>query len=201
MSDDTESPEEMAEELVDAIDEEVEEEDDGFTKKEREIQTSREQERLKKAQELKKQLRKRQLGILKFRWPAAMLILGGLLAVSTQFLQVMTRDAVVPPEVGFYNFVEAFLRTGGVAFLFPAISGAFMIVLSYFSYRRAKYTWLAIIPALLMLMAGGTVYFLVTFAVTADPSLTDHIYATGVPISMFIVAVINFIAIWLREKE
>lgn len=203
MSDENDSPEEMAEELIDAIDDEVEtdEVDDGLTKKERDIQRSREQERVKKAQELRKQLRKRQLGILKYKWPAAMLILGGVLSISSEFLQVMTRSAAVPAEVGFYNFVEAFLRTGGVIFLFPLIAGAFMIILSYFAYSRPKWTWLALIPALMMAMSGGTVYFLITFAVTADPGLTGEIYATGVPISMFIVAIVGLISIWMREKE
>lgn len=201
MSDDTDRPEEMAEELVDAIDDEADDVADGLTKRERNIQRSREQERMKKAQELKKQLRKRQLGILKYRWPAAMLILGGVLAISSQFLEVMTRDEFVPPEVGFYNFLQAFQRTGGVAFLFPIIAGVFMILLSGFAYSIPKYTWLAVIPALMMLMAGGTVYFLVTFAVTADPDLTGHIYATGVPISMFISGLVALIAIWMREKE
>ncbi len=203
MSDENDSPEEMAEELIDAIDDEAEGEeiDDGLTKREREIQKGRESERIKKAQELRKQLRKRQLGILKYKWPAAMLILGGLLSISSEFLQVMTRNEDVPPEVGFVNFVEAFQRTGGVIFLFPLIAGAFMIVLSYFAYSRPKWTWLALIPALMIAMSGGTVYFLITFAVTADPELTGDIYATGVPISMFIVAIVGLISIWMREKE
>lgn len=203
MVDDKDSPEDMAEELIDAIDEEAEEDhvDDGLTKKEREIQTKRETEREKKARELRKQLRMRQLGILRYKWPALMLILGGLLSISSEFLQVMTRDEFVPPEVGFFNFFEAFFRTGGAIYLFPLIAGAFMIILSYFAYTTPKLTWLAIIPAILMAMSGGTVYFLITFAVTADPTLTDHIYGTGVPISMFIAALIAILAIWMRERE
>ena len=85
--------------------------------------------------------------------------------------------------------------------MFPLVAGAFMIILSYYAYTRPKWTWLALIPALMMLMSGGTVYFLITFAVTVDPTLTDHIYATGVPLSMFIVALVAFIAIWMRERE
>ena len=94
-----------------------------------------------------------------------------------------------------------FDMTGGVIYMFPLVAGIFMIVLSYFSYTTPRTTWLAIIPAILMAMSGGTVYFLITFAVTADPTLTDHIYGTGVPISMFIAALIALLAIWMRERE
>jgi ATP/ADP translocase len=204
MSDENGTSEEMAEELVDALDEGADVEDDvgdGLTQRERHIQSSRERERLKKAQELRKQLRKRQLGILKYKWPAVLLILAGILSISTEFLQIMTRDEAVPTEVGFYNFFEAFQKTLGAIYLFPLIAGGIMIILSYYAYTRPKWTWLALIPALMMLMSGGTVYFLITFAVTADPSLTDHIYATGVPLSMFIAALVAFIAIWMRERE
>jgi hypothetical protein len=197
------TPEDMAEELIDAVDEEADEGhiEDGLTKKEREIQTKRETEREKKARELRKQLRMRQLGILRYRWPALMLILGGLLSITSEFLQVMTRDEFVPPEVGFYNFLEAFTITGGIIYIFPIVAGVFMIILSYFAYTTPKLTWLSIIPAIMMAMSGGTVYFLITFAVTADPTLTDHIYGTGVPISMFIAALIAILAVWMRERE
>jgi hypothetical protein len=203
MVDEDGTPEDMAEELIDAVDEEADEGhiEDGLTKKEREIQTKRETEREKKARELRKQLRMRQLGILRYRWPALMLILGGLLSITSEFLQVMTRDEFVPAEVGFYNFLEAFTKTGGIIYIFPIVAGVFMIILSYFAYTTPKLTWLAIIPAIMMAMSGGTVYFLITFAVTVDPTLTDHIYGTGVPISMFIAALIAILAVWMRERE
>ena len=203
MQEDETSSDDMAEDLIDAIDEYVDEGDegDGLTKKEREIEVSRGSERQRKAQELKKQLRKRQLGMLTYRWPAFVLILGGLLAISTQFLEVMVRQPGVPPEIGFNTFVDAFLLYGGVLFLFPIIAGVFMIVLSYFSYRDPRATWLALIPAALLGMAGGEVYFLVTFAVTADPTLEGLIYASPTPLVMIVAAVISLLAIALKEKE
>jgi hypothetical protein len=203
MDDKKSDSEDMAEDLIDAIDEGVDDNqiDDGLTKKEREIEASREAERQRKAQELKKQLRKRQLGILTYRWSAFVLIIGGLLAITTEFLQVMVRLPGVPPEVGFDTFIEGFLRSGGSIYLFPVIAGAFMIGLSYFAYRNPRATWLALIPAALLGMAGGTVYFLVTFAVTADPSLEGLIYASPTPLSMIIAGIIALLAIALKEKE
>ena len=203
MDEDGANSDEMAEGLIDAVDDEADDKavNDGLTKKEREIEVSRESERQRKAQELRKQLRKRQLGVLTYRWPAITLILGGVLAISTEFLKVMNREAGVPPEVGFDTFPEAFMRTGGVFYLFPLIAGVFMIILSYFSYRNPRYTWLALIPAALMAMAGGTVFFLVTFAVTIDPSLEGLIYASPAVLTMFIAAVIALLAIALKEKE
>ena len=203
MEEDGSSSDDMAEDLIDAIDDYVDEDDegDGLTKKEREIEVSRGSERQRKAQELKKQLRKRQLGMLTYKWPAFVLLLGGFLAISTQFLQVMVREPGVPPEVGFDTYVDAFILSGGVLYLFPAIGGVFMIALSYFSYTNPRATWLALIPAAMLGMAGATVYFLVTFAVTADPTLEGLIYASPTPLSMIIAAVIALFAIALREKE
>ena len=158
MGEDSSNSEDMAEDLIDAIDDVSDEDDvgDGLTKKEREIDVSRESERQRKAQELRKQLRRRQLGILTYRWPAFVLIIGGFLAITTEFLQVMIREPGVPPEVGFNTFTDAL---------------------------------------------GGTVYFLVTFAVTADPTLEGLIYASPAPIAMIIAAVIALLAVALKEKE
>jgi hypothetical protein len=194
----------IAEEIVDAIDEEAgpDESRDGLTKRERQIESKRMSERERKAEELRKQLRKRSLGLLNYRWPAMMLIFSGIMAIMSNFLQVMTRLPGVPPEVGFNTFIDAFfLSGGGVIFLFPIIAGSFMILLSYFSYTNPKATWLAIIPALMLFMAGGTVYYLITFGVTAQPELTGLIYATGVPLSMFIAGGIDLLAVYMREKE
>ena len=204
MDDDSSNSEDMAEDLIDAIDDEADSDsvDDGLTKNEREIEVSRESERQRKAQELKKQLRKRQLGILTYRWPAIVLIFGGLLAISSEFLQVMVREPGVPPEVGIDTYFEAVFRPGGgVFFLTPLIAGIFMIVLSYFSYSNPKATWLALIPAGLLGMAGAYVFFLVTFAVTIDPSLAGLIYASPAALSMIIAGVIALFAIALKEKE
>jgi hypothetical protein len=195
--------EEMAEEIIDAIDDEADSDAaDGLTKKEREIEEERGSERQRKAQELRKQLRRRQLGLINYRWPALVLILGGIMAIISQFLTVMYRDpAVIPPEVGFDTFVEAFSRTGGVIYIFPIVAGALMIILSYFAYSNPKATWLSLIPAMMLVMAGGTVFFLVTFAVTAQPSYADFIYATPSVLTMIIAGVVALLAIAMRETE
>ena len=202
MHEDKESPD-LAEEIIDAVDEDadVDQAGDGLTSRERHIESKRMSEREKKAEELRKQLRKRSLGLLNYRWPAAMLVFGGIMAVMSNFLQVMTRLEGVPLEVGFDTYIDAFLKTWGAVYLFPVIAGSFMIVLSYFAYTTPKATWLAIVPSLMLFMAGGTVYYLVTFAVTAQPELTGLIYATGVPLSMFISGAIALLAIYMRERE
>ena len=99
MADKDESTE-MAEDLVDAVDEDAEDKKpkDGLTKRERHIELSRVQDREKKADELRKQLRKRNLGLLNYRWAAGLLFIGGFLSILTNFVQVMTRTAAVPPE-------------------------------------------------------------------------------------------------------
>ena len=195
--------EEMADELIDAIDDEADSDAvDGLTKRERKIEAGRMSERQQKAADLRKQLRRRQLGLVNYRWPAIVLILGGIMGIISEFLTVMYRDpAVIPPEVGFDNFVEAFSRTGGVIYLFPVIAGAIMIVLAFPAYSNPKATWLSIIPAMMLIMAGGTVFFLVTFAVTAQPSYTEYIYATPSVLTMIIAGVVAFLAIFMREYE
>ncbi|MHA1944156.1 MAG: hypothetical protein ACW96M_07160 [Candidatus Thorarchaeota archaeon] len=203
MADEDLDSEEMADKLIDAIDEEADSDAaDGMTKKEREIEVGRESERQRKAQELKKQLRRRQLGLINYRWPAFVLILGGIMAITSQFLKVMERDPlVIPPEVGIENFIEGFIRTGGIFYLFPLISGAFMIILSYFAYTNPRATWLALIPAALLVMSGSYVYFLVTFGVTLQPEYTGFIYATPVAISMVIAGIVALLAIAMKERE
>jgi len=193
----------MAEDLVDAIDNEADQEDveDGLTKRERSIEVSRTSERERKAQKLKKQLRKRSLGMLNFRWPMYILIIGGILAIITNFLQIMVRTSVVPPEIGFYNFIEAFSRTGGAIYLFPIVAGVIMIILGYFAYTTPKYAWVALIPTIMLGMAGGTVYFLITFAVNNQPELTGEIYASIIPLVMFLAAGLNLVAIAVKETE
>ena len=194
---------EMAEDLVDAIDDEADTDvvGDGLTKRERNIEVSRVSERERKAEELKKQLRKRSLGMLNYRWAAGLLIIGGILAIISNFMQAMTRGSIVPPEVGFDTFWSGFLTWGGVYFILPIISGVFMIILAYFAYTTPKYTWLALIPGMILAMAGLFVYFLITFAVTYQPELTDELYAAFAPIIMIVAAVFNLAAIALKERE
>lgn len=192
----------MAENLVDAIDEEAGKRDDGLTKRERRIESGRASEREKKAEELRKQLRKRSLGMLNYRWAAGSLIIGGLIAIISNFTQALTRGPLsLEYDIGFNTYLDAFLATGGAIYVFPVAAGAIMIILAYFAYTKPKYTWLALIPGIMLAMAGGTAYFLVTFSVTAQPELTDDLYTAFAPILMFIVAAINLIAIFLRERE
>ena len=206
MDEDSSNSEDMAEDLIDAIDDEADSdyEDDGLTKKEREVEVSRESERQRKALELKKQLRKRQLGMLTYRWPAVVLVFGGILAIMTNFLEVMVREPGIPPEVGFSTFIDALLQTGGIIYLFPLIAGVFMIILSYYAYTNPRATWLAFIPAAMLGMSGATVYYLITFAVTpplGNPDFTGLIYATSIPMSMIIAGIIALLAVALKEKE
>ncbi len=195
---------EMAGDLVDAIDEEAgpDEIEDGLTKRERSIEQSRVAERERKAEELRKQLRKRSLGMLNYRWATSLLIVGGAIAIISNFIQAMVRGPLsLAEDVGFNTFFDAFLLTGGAIYLFPVVAGIIMIILAYFAYTTPKYTWFSLISTLMLGMAGGTVYFLVTFAVTAQPELTDDLYAGFAPIFMIVAAVIGLIAIFAREKE
>ncbi len=191
----------MAEDLVDAVGNETKKQDDGLTKRERKIESSRVTERERKAEELKKQLRKRKLGMLNYRWAAGSLFIGGILAIISNFMQAMHRGVIVPPEVGFDTFWDGFLAYGGVYFILPIISGIIMIILAYFAYTTPKYAWFALIPGMILAMEGLYVYFLITFAVTYQPELTDELYAAFAPIIMIIAAVFNLIAIALKEKE
>ena len=89
-----------------------------------------------------------------------------------------------------------------IAFLtLSLVAGIFMIILSYFAYTTPKYTWLAIFPTIMLGMSAGTVYFLITFAVTAQPELTGDLYATFAPLIMAVGAMCGLVAIFAREKE
>lgn len=191
-------PEEMAEEIADAVFEESEmDAEDGLTQKEKEVEKNKEEERVRKARILKRQLRKRELGVLHYRWPAVILVIAGLLAISTEFLLVM----VHPPEVGFDTYFEVFMSTGGIFFLFPILAGIILITSGVIAYNNPRAPYLSIIPAMMMTMAGAMVYFLVSFAVTFDPDMEGQVFATGVPISMFIIAIAALLSIAMREKE
>ncbi|MFW9920534.1 MAG: hypothetical protein ACFFED_13100 [Candidatus Thorarchaeota archaeon] len=195
---------EMAEAIVDAVEEErsTVNDEDALTKMEREVEADKEQERIRRAKELKKQLRRREIGLLYYRWPAAVLILSGILAIATEFLPIWVQEEAV---FGFYTFWEGFIVAGSVFWLFPIASGAIMIVLGYFAYARPKTTFLAVIPAMLMAMAGSQVYFLITAAYTAAEIAGTPIdfafMATGTPLQMIIVALLALLSIAIREKE
>ncbi len=184
---------EMADDIIGALEEH--EDDDGLTEREREIESKREEERIRKARELKKQLRKRELGLLHYRWPAVILVLAGVLAILTEFGQVMTR----PPEIGFDSFLHGFSMTGNVFFLFPVIAGALFILCGVWAYSDPRATFASLIPGALMAMAGATVYMLVEFALVANPDA--EVATTNIPLSMLIVAALSVLAILMREKE
>ncbi len=191
-------PEGMAEDIADAVFEESEEDvEDGLTRKEKEVEKKKEEERVRKARILRRQLRKRELGVLHYRWPAVMLMISGLLAIWTEFVAVM----VHPPEVGFDTYFEVFMSTGGLFFLFPALAGIILIISGVVAYNNPRAPYLSVIPAMMMVMAGAMVYFLVSFAVTVDPSMEGQVFATGVPITMFIIGVTALLSIAMREKE
>ena len=191
-------PEDMAEEIANAVFEESEEDvEDGLTQKEKEVENKKAEERARKARKLKRQLRKRELGVLHYRWPAAFLIISGLLAISTEFVAIM----VHPPGVGFDTYFEVFVSTGGLFFLFPALAGIILIISGVIAYNDPRAPYLSVIPAMMMVIAGAMVYFLVSFAVTVDPNLEGQVYATGVPITMFIIAITALFSIAMREKE
>ena len=191
-------PEDMAEEIADAVFEESGEDvEDGLTRKERELEKKKGDERIRKARKLKKQLRKRELGVLHYRWPAAILVFSGLLAIWTEFLAVM----VHPPELGFDTYLEALVLTGNGFFLFPVLAGILLIISGVLAYNYPRAPYISIIPAMMMVMAGAMVYFLVSFALAADPNLEGQVFATGVPVTMFMIAIVALFSIALREKE
>ena len=191
-------PEGMAEEIADAVLEESDEDvEDGLTRKEKEVEKNKEEERARKARILRRQLRKRELGVLHYRWPAAILVISGVLAISTEFLPVM----VHPPGVGFDTYFEVFMSTGGFFYLFPVLAGIILIISGVIAYNDPRAPYLSIIPAMMMTMAGAMVYFLVSFAVTFAPNMEGQVFATGVPISMFIIALAALLSIAMREKE
>ncbi len=183
---------EMADDIIRAVEYE---EEDGLTEREREIEREKEEERIRKAKELKKQLRKRELGLLHYRWPAGILVLAGILAILTEFGQVMTR----PPEIGFDSFLHGFSMTGNVFFLFPIIAGALFILCGVWAYSDPRATFASLVPGALMAMAGTTVYMLVEFALVANPDA--EVATTNIPLSMLIVAALSVLAILMREKE
>jgi len=191
-------PEDMAEEIVDAVFEESEEDvEDGLARKEKEVEKKKEEERIKKARKLKKQLRMRELGVLHYKWPTTILVISGLLAIWTEFVPVM----VHPPTIGFDTYFEVVVLTGNLFFLFPVLAGILLIISGVIAYNDPRAPYISIIPAMMMVMAGAMVYFLVSFAVTVDPNLEGLVLATGMPVTMFIIAIVALFSIAMREKE
>ncbi|MHA2214140.1 MAG: hypothetical protein ACW992_13350, partial [Candidatus Thorarchaeota archaeon] len=85
--------------------------------------------------------------------------------------------------------------------LFPLIAGVGFVLCGIWAYKNPKATLVSLIPAVIIVMASMTVYFLVTFAVTADPSLEGQVYATGTPMTMLITGILSVLSIFMREKE
>jgi len=169
--------------------------DDGLTKRERSIEESKHAERIRKAKELRKQLRKKELGLVKYRWSALVLLLGGVLSIWSEFLVTM----VHPAGIGIDSFADAFALFGDVFFLFPALAGGIMVVCGIFAYTNPKATLVSLIPGMMIAMSGGEIYFLVSFALAADPNA--GVWATGTPLTMLLTAALCLLAVFLRERE
>ncbi|MHA1925711.1 MAG: hypothetical protein ACXABV_14260 [Candidatus Thorarchaeota archaeon] len=193
------SSDELASELIDAVGED-QNEDDALTKRERKVEKEKEEERIRKAKELKKQLRRKELGLLQYRWPAIVLLLTGILSIWTEFSDVMYRD----PGMGFDTFWGVFVNGSGtlqafnIFFIFPLISGSILVVLAYFAYSNPKATFLSVFPALMMAMSGMNVYFWISVALQAFPSAS--IGPTGTPMTMLLTGVLSLLSILLRER-
>jgi hypothetical protein len=206
MSDDKQNEEsaDMAAEIVESVSSEDKPTGDGLTKRERRIEKDKESERIRKARELKKQLRKRDLGLLRYRWPAAMLLISGILTIMTEFLDVMERPE--NSEIGFDNFFQfavdnlALGRMNYVVFfLFPLVAGIIMIVSAIIAYYNPKGPYLSILPAMMIAMTGVFVYYLVDVALIVDPDA--QISATAVPFAMIVYGIVALLSIGIREKE
>ncbi|MHA2142387.1 MAG: hypothetical protein ACXADC_12170 [Candidatus Thorarchaeota archaeon] len=184
---------EIASEIIDAVEEDQEEED-ALTKGERKVEERREAERVRKAKELKKQLRRRELGLLQYRWPAIVLVLTGVLSIWTEFSVVMIHD----PGIGFDTFWSALFLSGNPFFLFPLLAGGLLIVLGYFAYSNPKATYVSVLPAMMMAMAGMNVYFLISFGLQVNPDAL--LMSTGTPLTMLLTGLLSLLSILLREK-
>ncbi|RDE13783.1 MAG: hypothetical protein C4K47_05550 [Candidatus Thorarchaeota archaeon] len=191
---DTEDSSDLSDEIVRSVREE-QKTDDGLTRRERFIEESKQAERIRKAKELKKQLRKKELGLVKYRWSLLILLVAGFLSISTQFLPVM----VHPSDAGFDNFVDGFVKSGSVFFFFPFIAGVIMVVCGLLAYNNPKFAWISLIPGMMMAMSGMTVYFLISFGLEVDPSATFS--ATGTPFTMLLIALVSVLAVLLRNRE
>jgi hypothetical protein len=192
---DGEDSSDMADKIVRSVREE-QKNDDGLTKRERSIEENKQAERVRKAKELRKQLRKKELGLVQYRWSMITLLAAGLLSIWTEFLPVM----VHPVGVGFDNFVDGFARSsGGAFFLFPVIAGEIMIVCGLLAYDNPKFAWVSLVPGMMMAMCWMTVNFLITFALEVDPSAPYS--ATLTPFAMLLLALLTVLAVLLRNEE
>jgi hypothetical protein len=192
-SDDESTSDEIASEIIDAVQEDQDDED-ALTKGERKIERQKEAERVRKAKELKKQLRRKELGLLQYRWPAIVLMLTGVLSIWTEFSVVMIHD----PGIGFDTFWSALFLSGNPFFLFPITAGGLLIVLGYFAYSNPKATYISVIPAMMMAMAGMNVYFLISFGLQVNPDAL--LTSTGTPLTMLLTGLLSLLSILLREK-
>jgi hypothetical protein len=198
-SDDDAASDELASEIIDAVEDDLDEED-ALTQAERKIEDKKEEERKRKAKELKKQLRRKELGLLQYRWPAIVLGLTGILSIWTEFLVVMYHD----PGIGIDTFWDVFLYGAGslqaynIFFIFPLISGGILIVLGYFAYTNPKATYLSVFPAMMMAMSGMNVYYWISFYLELFPSAS--LGPTSTPLTMLFIGVLSLLSILLRER-
>ncbi len=185
----------IAEEIVRAArPDESEADEDGLTKREREIAQRVQEERRKKGQAALSRLRERKMGVLNYKWPAAILAGAGVLAIWSEFLVVM----IHPEGIGFDTYLQAYLEHGSIFFVFPLISGALLLMCAFWAYEDPRGTYLSIIPAMMMAMSGMMVYYLVSFALAADPNI--EVGPTGVPMTMLLTSVLCIVAIFMRER-
>jgi hypothetical protein len=184
----------MTDEIIRSVREDKKE-DDGLTKRERTIEETKQAERIRKAKQLKKQLRKKELGLVKYRWPMLILLLAGVLSIWTEFLVVM----IHPSDAGFDNFVDGFMKSGSMFFLFPVIAGIIMVVCGLLAYNNPKATLVSLIPGMMMVMSGATVYYLISFALEVDPSAGFS--PTPTPFAMLLIALETVLAVLLRNRE
>ncbi len=188
---------EAADEIVDAVTEHEPKEDveDGLTKREREIARRVDEERRKKGEAVMARLRERRMGMLNYRWPAAILVGAGILSIWSEFLTVM----IHPPGIGFDSYLQAYITTGSIFFLFPVIAGVILFMCAFWAYEDPRGTYLSIIPAMMMTMSGMMVYYLVSFALAVDPEA--GVSPTGAPVTMLLTAALCLFAIIMRERE
>ncbi|MBD3408541.1 MAG: hypothetical protein GF411_20625 [Candidatus Lokiarchaeota archaeon] len=191
----SEESEEMATEIIDSVLDDSEEED-GLSSKERTAEAARQAERIARAKQLRKKLRRRELGVLRFRWPAAIMIISGIISIWSEFLVVFDQQN---PFYQFNTFFEAFQLQPNIFWVFPIIAGVGYIILGIIAYFDSRAPWLGLIPAMLIVMSGGFMYMMVSFAYAADDNAA--ISATGIPMTMMLMGLMGLVSIFMREKE
>jgi hypothetical protein len=79
------------------------------------------------------------------------------------------------------------------------MAGIIMIISALISYYNPKGTFISVIPAMMMVIAGANVYYFIDIAHVVNPNI--EIIATGVPLTMIIFGLVALLSIGIREKE